>query len=159
LRKYGRPVSECAYYAMTHGPVPSEAKHIAEGANRLPLPARSYARKFIRRKSAYEFASLAGLETAVLSESDLEALNFAWQKLRSLLPSISFATSLIITRSGSATSAPCRKTGIAASRWITPTSSTTRMRATSPATFLTDKEREVARELFVQRQAFDQRWS
>jgi len=42
LRKYGRPVSECAYYAMTHGPVASEAKQIAEEADQLPKPARDY---------------------------------------------------------------------------------------------------------------------
>jgi uncharacterized phage-associated protein len=31
LRKFGRPVSECTYFAMAHGPVASEAKNIAEG--------------------------------------------------------------------------------------------------------------------------------
>src|SRR5450756_1986162 len=35
LRKFGRPVSECAYYAMTHGPVASEAKQVAEDASLL----------------------------------------------------------------------------------------------------------------------------
>lgn len=42
LRKYGRTVSGCTYYAMTHGPVASEAKSIAEDDDRLPSPARTY---------------------------------------------------------------------------------------------------------------------
>ncbi len=44
LRKYGRPVSDCAYFAMKHGPVASEAKHVAEESARLDNRSRSYAR-------------------------------------------------------------------------------------------------------------------
>ena len=42
LRKFGRPVSECAYYAMTHGPVASEAKQVAEDGDLLPAPVRDW---------------------------------------------------------------------------------------------------------------------
>jgi uncharacterized phage-associated protein len=78
LRKYGRPVSECAYYAMPHGPVASEAKSVAEDCERLPAPARTYGRKFLRKTPDYDFASVAPLDAAVLSATDLEALGFAW---------------------------------------------------------------------------------
>ncbi len=65
LRKFGRPVSECAYYAMTHGPVASEAKHVAEDDELLPAPVRSYARKFLDKKSNYEYTSVADVDKSV----------------------------------------------------------------------------------------------
>ena len=49
LRKYGRPVSDCAYFAMKNGPVASEAKNIAEENAHLRPAARSYACRFVRR--------------------------------------------------------------------------------------------------------------
>lgn len=79
LRKYGRPVSECEYFAMAHGPVASEAKHIAEDGARLASAARSYTRKFIRKRGGYDCASVANIDKAVLSATDLEALEFAWK--------------------------------------------------------------------------------
>lgn len=79
LRKFGRPVSECAYFAMTHGPVASEAKHIAEDGTRLDPTARTYTRKFLRKKGDYDCASVADVDAAVLSDSDREALEFAWK--------------------------------------------------------------------------------
>src|SRR5207244_13054003 len=48
LRKYGRPVTDCAYFAMKNGPVASAAKNIAEESGRLRPQPRSYARSFVR---------------------------------------------------------------------------------------------------------------
>ena len=79
LRKYGRPVSDCAYFAMKHGPVASEAKNVAEASARLDRPSRSYARRFVRRDDLYHFSSVADVDHAVLSETDREALDFAWK--------------------------------------------------------------------------------
>lgn len=79
LRKYGRSVSDCAYFAMARGPVASEAKNVAEESNRLPSTSRTYARRFIRRKDAYNYSSVGEIDSAVLSKTDMEALDFAWQ--------------------------------------------------------------------------------
>jgi uncharacterized phage-associated protein len=79
LRKYGRPVSDCAYFAMKNGPVASEAKNVAEESARLKAPERSYARRFVRRKDAYHFSSVADVDRSVLSPTDIEALEFAWR--------------------------------------------------------------------------------
>jgi len=79
LRKYGRPVSECAYFAMKHGPVASEAKHIAEESPRLDQNSRSYARRFVRKDHTYHYCSVGDVDQAVLSNTDREALDFAWQ--------------------------------------------------------------------------------
>src|SRR2546430_14116429 len=48
LRKYGRPVSDCAYFAMKHGPVASEAKRVAEDSARLDVLSRNYVRRYVR---------------------------------------------------------------------------------------------------------------
>jgi uncharacterized phage-associated protein len=79
IRKYGRPVSENAYFAMARGPVASEAKHVAEDAKRLGPSSRTYARRFIRQKgNTFDYTSVAEVDLAVLSKTDIEALNFAW---------------------------------------------------------------------------------
>ena len=79
LRKFGRPVSECSYFAMKHGPVASEAKNIAEEADQLPQNVLAYARKYVRKKGDYDCSTNADIDSSVLSTSDLEALNFAWR--------------------------------------------------------------------------------
>ena len=77
LRKYGRPVSECEYFAMNNGPVASQAKRVAE--ERLPDKDRIYARRYVRRKDNLRYASVSDVDDAVLSKSDFEALDFAWK--------------------------------------------------------------------------------
>lgn len=79
LRKYGRPVSDCAYFAMKHGPVASEAKNIAEESARLDSRSRGYARRYLRRNDLYHFSTIADVDEAVLSKTDREALDFAWE--------------------------------------------------------------------------------
>jgi uncharacterized phage-associated protein len=79
LRKYGRSVSDCAYFAMKNGPVASEAKNVAEESVRLQPSARSYARRFVRKKDAYYYDSVAEVDKQVLSATDIEALEFAWR--------------------------------------------------------------------------------
>jgi len=79
LRKYGRPVSECEYFAMKHGPVASEAKHIAEESPRLDQNSRSYVRRFLRKDDTYHYSSVGAIDEAVLSKTDREALDFAWR--------------------------------------------------------------------------------
>src|SRR5947207_11458260 len=70
LRKYGRSVSDCAYFAMKHGPVASEAKNIAEESPRLDNRSRSYARRYVRKDDAYHFSSVGEVDNAVLSKTD-----------------------------------------------------------------------------------------
>jgi uncharacterized phage-associated protein len=156
LRKFGRPVSECAYYAMAHGPVASEAKHIAEEDDRLPAPARTYARKFLEKKTSYEYASVARVDKDVLSASDLEALTFAWEnfgylsqfQLRDLTHHYPEWK-----RHERALKNNKRIAMDYADFFGDPDANQ------NPCHALTAKEREAALELFHQRQAFDERWS
>lgn len=157
IRKYGRPVSECQYFAMTHGPVASEAKSIAEECATLPAMARAYARKYVRTDGDYEFTSAADVDAAVLSPSDREALEFAWRNfgrfgkytLRTIThhypewkrhePKLKAGTKRVPIDL-----ADCFKEPDAG--YI-------------PCHNLTDEDREAALELFRQRQTFDQHWS
>jgi uncharacterized phage-associated protein len=79
LRKYGRLVTNDKYIAMEHGPVPSNAKDIAESKfdYSCDIPAE-YCQKYIAPYKQYNFRSLQPLDEMVFSDSDLEALGFAW---------------------------------------------------------------------------------
>ena len=156
LRKFGRPVSECTYFAITHGPVASEAKHIAEEADQLPPKALAYARKFIRKKGDYYCATVADIDPSVLSVSDREALDFAWRnfgrfskyQLRDITHHYPewkrHADKLANTKRVPMDYADFFKEPDAG--YI-------------PCHTLTDEEREAALELFRQRQTFDKHWS
>src|SRR2546430_15478316 len=72
LRKYGPPVSDCAYFAMKHGPVASEAKNVAEGSAGLDNRSRSYARRYVRKDDPYHFSSVGEVDDAVLSKTAKE---------------------------------------------------------------------------------------
>jgi len=81
LRKYGRSVTNDRYFAMPYGGVPSGAKDIAEMSEFLGQPERVYAERFLRPCAAdpHAFESIAEPDLAVFSESDVEALRFAWK--------------------------------------------------------------------------------
>jgi uncharacterized phage-associated protein len=156
LRKFGRPVSECAYFAMKHGPVASEAKAIAEEADQLPQTARDYARKFVCKKGDYDCVTIADVDPSVISASDREALEFAWRyfgrfskyQLRDITHHYPewkrHEHALIKTKRVPMDYADFFKEPDAG--YI-------------PCHTLTDEEREGALQLFRQRQTFDKHWS
>src|ERR1700736_134394 len=79
LRRYGRPVVGDEYVAMNYGPVASGTKDLAEMSDFLGEEEARYAKRFIRpSESAITYSSVADVEDKVLSESDREALEFAW---------------------------------------------------------------------------------
>ena len=78
LRKYGRFITNDNYVAMEHGPVPSTTKDIAESNDYLEDIKKRYYEKYIKTVSNLELKSKKVANKDVFSESDLEALNFAW---------------------------------------------------------------------------------
>jgi len=79
LRKYGCPVVGDEYLAMNYGPVASSTKDLAEMSDFLGEEEERYAKRFIRpADSAITYQSVHDLDEKVLSESDREALEFAW---------------------------------------------------------------------------------
>ena len=78
LRKYGRLVTNDTYYAMEHGPVGSGVKDIAESSLVLDQHEEQYASRFISPTDKHMFKSVAPVDYNVFSDSDVEALTFAW---------------------------------------------------------------------------------
>ena len=82
LRKFGRSISNDDYYAMEYGPVPSNGKDIAENSDFLGKHEKSYVEKYLKRSSNYDYKSIKPIDRDVLSESDIEALEFAWETFK-----------------------------------------------------------------------------
>ncbi len=80
LRRFGRPVIGDEYLAMQYGPVPSNTKDIAEMSGFLGAEESQYAKEFIRPISNYSYRSVAAVEEAVFSQSDREAMTWAWAR-------------------------------------------------------------------------------
>ena len=82
LRKYGRPITNDRYWAMSYGPVPSGTKDLAEQGEFLGQLETQYVARFIQPFSSdtHAFESVAEIEYDVFSKSDLEALEFAWSQ-------------------------------------------------------------------------------
>lgn len=78
LRKYGRPVTNDFYLAMKLGPVGSRVKDLAELSLSLTDNERTYAEKYIGT-SGYNTESREAVDEEVFSETDLDALEFAYK--------------------------------------------------------------------------------
>jgi len=80
LRKYGRPIINDEYFAMSYGPVASGVKDIAEMSDFLGPKEKKYAEKFLIVPDRY-YVKAKGTELGnVFSKSDLVALSFSWDK-------------------------------------------------------------------------------
>lgn len=82
LRKYGRAIINDRYFAMPYGSVPSGTKDIAEMSEFLGPQERIYAERFLQKSAsdAHAFESKHEPDLAVFSETDREALQFAWDR-------------------------------------------------------------------------------
>jgi uncharacterized phage-associated protein len=79
LRKYGRLVTDDCYVAMEYGPVPSTVRNIAEADKYLSKTFKKYASRYIKRiESGRRIESHEPVDESYFSDSDVEALNFAW---------------------------------------------------------------------------------
>jgi len=80
LRRHGRPIINDTYFAMKRGPVPSSVKDIVEMSGFLADEERDYAQKFICPSPPYSVDSLAEVDTDLFSDSELDALDFAYRE-------------------------------------------------------------------------------
>ena len=80
LRKYGRPITNDEYFAMSYGAVNSGVKDICEMSSFLGPRESNYASQYLRVADQYHMESIKDYENNVFSESDIEALSFAWDK-------------------------------------------------------------------------------
>lgn len=90
IRKYGRPVIGDQYRAMEHGPVGSNVLNVIKyenrGADFLPVQAVGYISQYIGDGQGYVYRSLQAPDLSVFSETDREALEFAYDTFGSLNP-------------------------------------------------------------------------
>lgn len=84
LRKYGRLITNDTYFAMDNGPVASGVKDIVEESDHVGREAQNYASNYIAASSLYDFMSKKPTEELEFSDSDIEALNYAWDKFGDL---------------------------------------------------------------------------
>lgn len=84
LRKYGRPITNDEYFAMNYGPVPSGGKDLVEGSDFRPDVEKAYAGQYLNPVNRYEYSSVNEVDAIVFSQTDLEAISFAWKSFGSL---------------------------------------------------------------------------
>jgi len=84
LRKYGRPITNDVYFALDNGPVASGVRDIVEASEFISDMEREYAARYLMKKGRYDVKSKAHPDENVFSDSDIEAINFAWEKFGSL---------------------------------------------------------------------------
>lgn len=78
LRKYGRLLTNDTYFAMNWGSVPSGTKDLAEGSDFLGDAEKEYADRYLKT-AGRDVHSIGPLDADVFSDSDIEALEFAWE--------------------------------------------------------------------------------
>lgn len=83
LRKYGRPVLNDHYVAMKRGPVASTVKDIVELSDFLSEEEGEYAKKYLNREG-YKVKSVESVDKDVFSDTDEEALLFAYKNFGQL---------------------------------------------------------------------------
>ncbi|GAA5484594.1 Panacea domain-containing protein [Haloferula sargassicola] len=77
LRRYGRPITNDRYLAMEYGPVASSCKDLAEMSEFLGKEETAYAQRFLS-PAGHDYTSAAEVDVDEFSQTDLEALEFAW---------------------------------------------------------------------------------
>lgn len=84
LRKWGRLITNDGYYAMYLGPVPSTSLNLARMDTDFLEPKYiDYATSYIQPSDEHDFISLKDVDEDVFSDSDIEALEFAWNNFGS----------------------------------------------------------------------------
>lgn len=84
LRKYGRPVIGDDYIAMQNGPVGSLVRDIAQNNDYLEELEKEYRKKYLENVDKLTVRSINDVDGDVLSETDIEALDFALKNFSEL---------------------------------------------------------------------------
>jgi uncharacterized phage-associated protein len=83
LRSYGRPITNDSYFAMKFGPVASQCLNLLNENVDFTAPVENeYRLAFIERENNEHFSSKLPVNEVVLSQTDLKALQYAWETYR-----------------------------------------------------------------------------
>lgn len=80
LRKYGRLITNDYYVAMENGPVASQTRDVADTTCYIGEIEKEYADTYVESKGRYYLKSKTAPDNDVFSDSDIEAIEFAWEK-------------------------------------------------------------------------------
>ncbi|MCP4396022.1 MAG: SocA family protein, partial [bacterium] len=81
LRKYGQLITNDEYYAMKLGPVASGVKDLLYVNTRmLSMEEQEYTSRFFKESDQYHVEAVRDFEPKALTQTDIEALDFAWEK-------------------------------------------------------------------------------
>lgn len=81
LRKYGRPITNDTYFALPYGPVASACLNLLN-AGEFETSESKYRDTYLEKLSHYTYSSNAAVESEHFSETDQEALQYAWDTYR-----------------------------------------------------------------------------
>lgn len=84
LRNYGRLITNDGYRALPKGPVCSIALDIASQSDFLSPEQIDYSKQYVARDKNDDIIGVLPAEVDYLSDSDLEALEFAWKTFGSM---------------------------------------------------------------------------
>lgn len=79
LRKYSRPITNDTYFALPYGPVASASRNVLEDGDEYQTPESSYKQQFVQVTDKYSYKSIHDVKQDVFSQSDQEALSYAWK--------------------------------------------------------------------------------
>ena len=80
LRKYGRPITNDSYFALPYGPVASACRDLLNrDVADYSTPESDYKEICVQSKDQYNYESKEAVNQDVFSQTDMEALNYAWE--------------------------------------------------------------------------------
>lgn len=86
LRMYGRTITGDKYFAMTHGVVPTDAKHLLEGEPTLLSTSENYFKSNIRVTGKHTFQAINEPDPDEFSQTDIEVLRQVLSQYNDMKP-------------------------------------------------------------------------
>jgi len=80
VRKFGRMITNDSFWAMKMGPVPSGAKNLIDKSEYMHENGKDYFSFYLSKTDSNFITARQPFNDEVFSESDIEALQFAWDK-------------------------------------------------------------------------------
>jgi len=86
LRMFGRTITGDKYFAMTHGIVPTDAKHLLEGEPTLLSNSENYFNSNIKVVGKHTFQAINDPDLNEFSDSDIKVLNRVLTEFNAMKP-------------------------------------------------------------------------
>ncbi len=84
IRRYGRTITGDSYFALERGPIASTVKDLMTNRSIVAAQEKEYAASYIEPLGQYQVKSVGAIDINVFSDSDIEALKFAYDNFGQL---------------------------------------------------------------------------